>query len=163
MVAQRLTGPAAPLRIGGMFFRKSWMSPAIRTLSVPLLLLAGEALAVVDKTAEVGLPDGFRLEQVYAVPKEQGSWVAITMDDRGRFYCSDQHGGLYRVTVADQAATEVVVEPVVDGFMGAHGLLWHRGVLWAAVGERYRKSGIWRIDDSDRDGTRDRRSGAAVE
>src|SRR5260221_153901 len=42
---------------------------------------------------------GFKLELIYNVPKEdQGSWVSMTVDTKGRLIASDQYGGLYRIT-----------------------------------------------------------------
>src|SRR3712207_2036241 len=41
---------------------------------------------------------GFRVERLYPVPSdEQGSWVNLTPDHRGRLIVSDQFGKLYRV------------------------------------------------------------------
>src|SRR5262245_9395268 len=54
---------------------------------------------------------GFVVETVYLVPREtQGSWVALTVDHRGRLIASDQSGGLYRLAVS--ASSPAVVEPI---------------------------------------------------
>ena len=43
------------------------------------------------------VPDGFKVELVYSVPGgEQGSWVNLCTDAKGRIIASDQYGGLYR-------------------------------------------------------------------
>ena len=43
--------------------------------------------------------DGFEVELLYSVPGvEQGSWVNMCVDPKGRLIVSDQYGGLYRVT-----------------------------------------------------------------
>ena len=56
-------------------------------------------------------PPGFAVELLYTVPKaDQGSWVAITVDPKGRVLASDQYGGLYRIDVG--AASPVKVEPL---------------------------------------------------
>lgn len=104
-------------------------------------------------TAAVKLPDGFHLERLYQVPRGQGSWVAMTADGGGGLFCADQHGSIYRVVVATDGA--VAVDLLGVQVKGAHGLLWHRGVLWVAVGERLSKNGVWRIDDKDSDGKLD--------
>ena len=40
---------------------------------------------------------GFKVELVYSVPgSNQGSWVNLGLDDKGRIIASDQFGGLYR-------------------------------------------------------------------
>ena len=44
--------------------------------------------------------DGFQVELLYSVPsQQQGSWVSMTHDDRGRLIVCDQTGSLYRLTL----------------------------------------------------------------
>jgi hypothetical protein len=41
----------------------------------------------------------FKVELLYSVPGvEEGSWVNLCEDEKGRIYASDQYGGLYRIT-----------------------------------------------------------------
>jgi hypothetical protein len=48
--------------------------------------------------ADITVPAGFKVEQLYTVPKEtQGSWVALTSDPKGRLIACDQYGHLYRM------------------------------------------------------------------
>jgi hypothetical protein len=43
----------------------------------------------------IKLKEGFQVELLYSVPKaDQGSWVAMTQDDKGRLIVSDQYGSL---------------------------------------------------------------------
>ena len=49
--------------------------------------------------ANITKPKGFNVELLYSVPGgEQGSWVNLCNDDKGRIYASDQYGALYRFT-----------------------------------------------------------------
>ena len=42
-------------------------------------------------------PEGFKVELLYSVPEpQQGSWVSLCNDNKGRIIVSDQFGGLYR-------------------------------------------------------------------
>ena len=51
-----------------------------------------------DPAAMHVLP-GFNVELLYSVPRDQqGSWVSMCHDDKGRLIVSDQDGGLYRIT-----------------------------------------------------------------
>lgn len=51
----------------------------------------------------------FRVELLYSVPKEQeGSWVNMCVDPKGRLIVSDQYGGLYRVTPPALAKSRAV-------------------------------------------------------
>ncbi len=97
----------------------------------------------------IEIADGFQLEKIYNIPKSQGSWVSMTVDDQGRLICGDQYGGLYQVTLGDTPE----VQWLDLGIGGSHGLLWHRGTLYVSVNERAGgKEGVYRITDADGDG-----------
>jgi putative heme-binding domain-containing protein len=50
--------------------------------------------------AAINVPPGFKVEMLYSVPRtDQGSWVSLTPDPKGRLLASDQYGGIYRITV----------------------------------------------------------------
>ena len=34
--------------------------------------------------------DGFEVREIYQVPREQGSWIRMTVDERGRFIISKE-------------------------------------------------------------------------
>ncbi|HEY6565549.1 MAG TPA: heme-binding protein, partial [Pirellulaceae bacterium] len=52
-------------------------------------------------SARLKIADGFRVELVHSVPlDDRGSWVALTVDPKGRLIASDQTGYLYRITPA---------------------------------------------------------------
>lgn len=109
-----------------------------------------------DLTASYQVAPGFRLERIYRVPKPEGSWVAMTVDGKGRLICADQYGKLYRVIPAAKEGGRTVVEPLDIALSGAHGLLWHRGVLYVTVNEVPEQSGVWRVTDSNGDGEPDK-------
>lgn len=110
--------------------------------------LAQAAEGFVDVTEDFSVAKGFKLEKIYNVPKNQGSWVAMTMDDKGRFYCANQGGKIYRATIGEDS---VKVEETQVPITGAQGLLWHQGVLWVSINEG-KAQGVWRISDADGDG-----------
>ena len=46
---------------------------------------------------QLNVKEGFHVELLYSVPKEeQGSWVSLCTDPKGRLIVSDQYGSLYR-------------------------------------------------------------------
>ncbi|BCU78155.1 hypothetical protein llg_28700 [Luteolibacter sp. LG18] len=92
-----------------------------------------------DPTSGITVAKGFQLDRIYEVPNTQGSWVAVTRDDKGNLICSDQYGQLYRVT----PGAALKVEPLGLKISGAHGLLWHQGTLFIVVNEDAPKSGVW--------------------
>jgi len=82
------------------------------------------------------VPEGFQVELVYEVPLEdQGSWVAMCVDLKGRLIVSDQYGKLYRVTpAAPGAASSKTRVEVLDVNIGmAQGLLHTKDGLYVDV------------------------------
>jgi putative heme-binding domain-containing protein len=114
---------------------------------------------VATDPATLHIAPGFKVELLYTVPKaEQGSWVSMTEDAKGRLIVGDQYGGLYRVTVPPAGKTDgVKVEPLTlpngkDGkpLGGAHGLLYAFDSLYLMNNEMADK-GLWRVRDTDGD------------
>lgn len=101
------------------------------------------------------LPD-FKVELLYSVPGgDQGSWVNLCTDDKGRIYASDQYGGLYRFTppAAGQTLSESDVEKVPAEIRAVNGMLFAFGALYVGVNDYEKKvpSGVYRLTDSDND------------
>ncbi|WP_052573772.1 family 16 glycoside hydrolase [Haloferula sp. BvORR071] len=109
-----------------------------------------------DVTADFSVVDGFRVERLYKVPGVQGSWVAMTIDGNGKLLCSDQYGKIYRVEPPANSTDPTVVTPTAIPLSGAHGLLWHNGVLYVTVNEGGDKAGVYKVTDSDHDGEPDK-------
>ncbi|MEO1972401.1 MAG: hypothetical protein ABGX07_12640, partial [Pirellulaceae bacterium] len=99
---------------------------------------------------------GFKVELLYSVPgQEQGSWVNLCTDDKGRILVSDQFGGMYRMTPppAGKAIDPATVEKVPADIRAINGMVWAFGALYVGVNDYERKipSGLYRITDSDGD------------
>ncbi|MSU48372.1 MAG: c-type cytochrome [Opitutus sp.] len=124
---------------------------------------------------------GFKVELLYTVPKEeQGSWVALAIDPKGRITAADQYGALYRITLPPLGTAEgtkveklAITLPAVtpppggepratpkraqstDGAaspaIGAHGLLYAFDSLYVMVDEVPAKQGLWRLRDTNGD------------
>jgi len=101
------------------------------------------------------MPKGFRVELLHTVPKaEQGSWVAMTLDPKGRLIVSDQYGKLYRVTVppAGSGQVGVQIEPLSVAVGQAQGLLYAFDSLYVMVAnESFQGRGLYRVRDTDGD------------
>ena len=139
-----------------VFHARMKRSHFTRLLSATLLLTASH-FTFAETTVQ--LPPDFKAELLYTVPKaEQGSWVSMTVDNKGRLITCDQNGGLYRVTVPPIGTSEgAKVEPLKmpngnDGkpLGGAHGLLYAFGSLYLMNSEMADK-GLWRLRDTDGD------------
>ncbi|HEV7869090.1 MAG TPA: c-type cytochrome [Chthoniobacteraceae bacterium] len=99
---------------------------------------------------------GFAVELLYSVPGgEQGSWVALCSDDKGRIYASDQYGDLYRFAppAAGQMLQPQDVQKVPVNIRAINGMVFAFGALYAGVNDYEQKtqSGLYRISDSNDD------------
>ncbi len=103
------------------------------------------------------VPEGFQVELVYEVPMDQqGSWVCMCVDLKGRLIASDQYGKLYRIqpapTGSDPSATQVEELDVNIGM--AQGLLHTKDGLYVDVnGNGPTGAGLYRLQDLDGDDT----------
>ncbi|MDI1315000.1 family 16 glycoside hydrolase [Prosthecobacter sp.] len=101
------------------------------------------------------LPD-FKVELLYSVPGgDEGSWVNLCTDDKGRIYASDQYGGLYRfkMPAPGQTLSQNDVQKVPADIRAVNGMLFAFGALYVGVNDYEKKipSGLYRITDSDND------------
>ncbi|MEO6005147.1 MAG: c-type cytochrome [Opitutus sp.] len=100
---------------------------------------------------------GFKVELLYTVPKaEQGSWVSLAVDPKGRLIAGDQYGGLYRVNLPPiGTSTGAKVEKLTANVGGAHGLLYAFDSLYVMVNDyeidHKAQKGLWRLRDTNGD------------
>ncbi|MBI3874438.1 MAG: hypothetical protein HY300_00395, partial [Verrucomicrobia bacterium] len=108
------------------------------------------------------LPD-FKVELIHNAESDEGSWVNLCKDNRGRLIISPQFGkassaeeenrrGLLRVTLAPNgsvAKREWIAQPLYD----AQGMVFANGALWVAVNKYSTKfeSGLYRVTDDGTD------------
>ncbi|MDB5388823.1 MAG: putative heme-binding protein [Planctomycetaceae bacterium] len=130
----------------------------------------GKVLSAAPANLDRGLfnvPAGFQVERLFTVPQEKlGSWVCITLDDRGRIIASEQGAsndnerkvrgetvsqGLCRITpppIGSQEPTKV--EHLTVKMTGAQGLLFANGSLYVSANGGP-GSGLYRLRDTDND------------
>ena len=111
------------------------------------------------KIEKLKLPEGFCAEHLYGPSEnEQGSWVSMAFDNKGRLIASDQYGSLYRLELppigADNLSPEVEKLEVNMGH--AQGLLWAFNSLYVMVNNRASESfekgsGLYRLQDTNND------------
>ena len=102
----------------------------------------------------IKVPEGFKVELLHSVQGDQGSWVSLTHDDKGRLITSDQYGGLFRITPPAIGSSEKPVIEKLDVQMGhAQGLLYAFDSLYAVVnGKPFGKGpGLYRLRDTNND------------
>ncbi len=120
--------------------------------------IGGNKATPIDKIKAAA---GFKVELLYSVPGvEQGSWVNLCADDKGRLIVSDQFGGLYRITPPAAGATveRATVEKVPADIRAVNGMAWANGALYCGVNDYEKKipSGLYRLTDSDGDDNLDK-------
>ncbi len=134
---------------------------------------ASDKKQIDPKIAKLKLPDGFHAEHLYSPGEnDQGSWVAMTFDNKGRMIASDQYGYLYRITIPpigfDSTKSKVIVEKLDIKMPGdtskakikmglAHGLLYAFNSLYVTINDEgesdslTRPSGLYRVQDTNGD------------
>lgn len=105
--------------------------------------------------SKIKVAEGYKVELLYSVPKkEQGSWVAMTTDPKGRLIASDQYGALYRMTpppIGSDDAPEVEKLSAKIGM--AQGMLCAFDSLYVVVNGRPENNpaGLYRLKDTNGD------------
>lgn len=130
--------------------------------------------AVDPKVEKLKLPPGFHAEHLYGPSEnEQGSWVSMAFDDKGRMIASDQYGAIYRLELppigTDSIPPKVKIERLkfdISKAQGAdsnkvrmgyaHGLLWAFNSLYVMINHEAdsafdKGSGFYRLQDTDND------------
>ena len=105
----------------------------------------------------IHIHDGFSVERVYSVPRDQGSWVVMCFDDKGRIYASDQGPRLFRITPSVSGTNgECLVEIVSDQWGFSQGMAFINGALYLVQHgdrseENFRPDVLLRVKDTDGD------------
>ena len=136
------------------------------TSRIPLLLAAtlignatllnAEDLSVAATPVNlIHVPKDFHVELLYSVPKtEEGSWVSMCHDDKGRLLVSDQYGRLYRVTppAAGGSPSDTKIEQIDLPIGAAQGMVFAKGSIYLQVnGDEFQGRGLYRVSDTNSD------------
>lgn len=125
---------------------------------------AAESKLIKDADTGIMLRKGFDAELLYDIPEEQGSWVAMSFDPKGRLVVSDQDDkGVFRVTLpkVGEADKKVSVESL-KGFP-YEPINWGKRRVGGALGFLHAfdslymvtMKGLYRVRDTDGDDTYD--------
>ncbi len=105
---------------------------------------------------QITVPEGFKVELLHALDDDEGSWVAMCADPKGRLIASDAGGGMVRITPpaigADPSTAKI--EPINLPVGHANGLLWAFDSLYVMVcqeGVYGTGSGVYRVRDTNGD------------
>ena len=154
--AGKAPAPAAPAPAAGPGAQapKATKAKAAKAAQTQVGPVIGENKATPINRIKV--PAGFKVELLYSVPGvEQGSWVNLCVDPKGRIIASDQYGGLYRFTPPAPGATltPAMVEKMPVNIRAVNGMLFAFGALYVGVNDYANEipSGLYRLTDSDGD------------
>ena len=136
----------------------------IPLLSVLLIVLAGcrsrpdgvaydqwkEALETRRATAarHVTAPVGFEGDLLRTATKEEGSWVSVEFDDKGRLLIGREGPGILRMTLPKSRFGRPAVEVVNTELNECRGLLWAYDSLYANANN---SKGFYRLRDTTGD------------
>jgi len=139
-------------KIVGRYGDDPW-GKALASAAIPGGASRAEPKPEVVQPADVGTLPGFRVELLHTVPKsDQGSWVSMTVDPKGRIIACDQYGGLYRMKPTPVGSNQTSpVERLSAKAGGAHGLLYAFDSLYVMVNEQGGRTGLWRLRDTNGD------------
>ena len=116
----------------------------------PLALLAASlasARAGAQDAGPVTAPAGFKVDLVYSAAAEEGSWISMAFDPKGRIIVSPEKGKLRRVTLpqGDQPAKS---EELAAAPGGSQGLCWAFESLYVN-GTGAEGPGLYRLKSKD--------------
>ncbi|MSR29398.1 MAG: c-type cytochrome [Phycisphaerales bacterium] len=118
--------------------------------------VAAAAAAQAPPATAISVPEGFAVDLVASAQAGEGSWVALTFASTKVAFVAAQNGGLFRLTLSDDGGSVTRTELIPTPFHGAEGLLVDGSTLYAvAEGEVAQGGGLWRLIDSDGDGSFD--------
>ena len=119
-----------------------------------------EAKVLTVPPNKIRVPEGFKVELVYTVPREtQGSWVSMCSSPDGSLFVSDQDDkGLYRVWPSKIGAGRkgTRVSKVPTDISNALGMCVAFESLYVMRMGGGAGNGLWRVTDSDGDGRYDK-------
>ena len=109
--------------------------------------LAQKSGAVADLKTVTTLP-GFNIELVHVARPDEGSWISLAFDGRGRMVIGREDKGLVRLTLSDDRRTVSQVETIEDTLLECRGLLFAHDSLFVHANN---SKGLYRLRDTDGD------------
>lgn len=91
---------------------------------------------------------GFNVELIRSAQRDEGSWVAMTFDPKGRLVIAREDRGLLRLTLSSNRTSVVRVETINTNLLECRGLLFAHGALYANANN---SKALVRLRDSDGD------------
>lgn len=132
---------------------KIWSCITLAALSLSLAHPTHTFAATATPAADLKVPEGFKIELVHSATAEEGSWICLAIDSKGRLIISPQDDKekrpLLRLTLGSDgqiAKTETINQPV----WAAMGLLYAYDSLYVS-GRGDQGLGLYRLRDTNAD------------
>ena len=109
--------------------------------------LALKSGGVADPAA-ISVPRGFEVRLVHLARPDEGSWISIAFDPRGRVVIGREDKGLIRLALADGHRSIAGVETIDDSLLECRGLLFAHESLYVHANN---SKGLYRLRDTDGD------------
>jgi putative heme-binding domain-containing protein len=91
---------------------------------------------------------GFEISLVRRAADDEGSWVSMAFDPRGRITVAREDRGLLRMSLAGDRRSIATVESINDQLQECRGLLYAYDALYVNANN---SKGLYRLRDTDRD------------
>ncbi|WP_437186840.1 DUF7133 domain-containing protein [Planctomicrobium sp. SH668] len=99
----------------------------------------------------ISIREGFQVELIHSAQPEEGSWISMTFDDKGRLILADDRNGLFRATLpSGNVPISIERIPGTDHLNHCRGVLFAHGALYVCATDG---EGVYRLKDNDQDGT----------
>lgn len=106
----------------------------------------------VTNPVELNLPPGYEIDIVRIAEPNEGSWINLAFDPKGRLIISREDKGLLRFTLADDQKSVAKVETIEDTLLECRGILFAHDSLYLSANN---SKGLYRLRDTDGDDTYD--------
>ena len=89
---------------------------------------------------------GFKVELLHSATRDEGSWVSLAFDPKGRLLIGREGPGILRLTLPPKIGAASKIEVINNTLNECRGLLWAHGSLYANANN---SKGFYRLRDTD--------------
>ena len=94
------------------------------------------------------LPPGFEIELVRSARADEGSWISLIIDPKGRLIIAREQRGLIRLTLPENANSEIISEVIENTLEECRGFVWKGDSLFTNANK---SKGLYRLRDTNGD------------
>jgi putative heme-binding domain-containing protein len=91
---------------------------------------------------------GFEIDRIREATKQEGSWVSMEFDSRGRLVIAREDQGLLRMSLSEDGRAVTAVQSIDDSLQECRGLAFIDGALYVQANN---SKALYRLEDRDGD------------